>query len=38
MRVLKEVDHFKYLGTVLKKRWLLHKGNKDENYHYQRSI
>ena len=30
-------DHFKYLGTLLK-RWLLQKGNQDENYRDQRSI
>jgi hypothetical protein len=32
-RELKEVDHFKYIGSVL-----LHKGNQDENYHGQRNI
>ena len=37
-RELKEVDHFKYLGSVLTKRWLLHKGNQDKNCHCQRSI
>ena len=37
-RELKEVDHFNYLGNVPTRRWLMHKGNQDENYHCQRSI
>ena len=34
-RELKEVDHF---WKCINKRWLLHKGNQDENCHCQRSI
>ena len=30
-RELKEVDHFKYLGKCAKRRWLLQRGNQDEN-------
>ena len=33
-RELKEVDYFKYLGSVLT-RDLLHRGNQDENCHCQ---
>ena len=35
-RELKEFDNFKYLESD--KRWLLHKGNQDDNCHCQRSI